>query len=562
MARSNPANILGPGRDNGVGDAPATRRRVAAGWGSLGLALAVLCVALAACGGSSSSSSSAAGKTAGGPAKPGGSLTVLLNSGYEGAWPTGLDPATNTNGAANQDLMNSIYGNLFELGPGGKITSDLASGYSFADGGKTLTIHLRPGVKFTDGTPFNAAAVAFNINRDIASPCTCSPKGAGWPLAKPAVTTPNASTVQLHYLAPFAPAADDFIDSDVNWVASPTALKKLGEQSFKITPVGAGPFTVVSDHLNSELALKKNPGYWQSGHPLINQLTFKAIGGDEAAYEAMQAGQAQAYVDMSTPAIIKEAKANSGLTVTQQTSTSPYDIQLNTSIPPFNNKLAREAIYYATNTPAIVSHIFDNQFPITQSFTGPGGLFYEPKVPGYLPYNLAKAKALVKQLGGLNVDLSTINVLVATESTEALQSQWAQAGIKSTIHSYALAALIQQFQGGKWQSFVQTAGSWDPAAGVGVYFRFGSKSPFSGVHDPKLDGILAAASGTVNSGTRAKDYASAAKYISDQADGPFLFAWAPSQVAKQGVAGPGLTTPLPAVVVSANVLWEDVSDSG
>src|ERR1035441_8208389 len=118
MARSNVPNILGRGRGNGVTDASLTRRRVAAGRGSLGLALAVSCVALAACGGSSSSSSSAGGKTGVVNANPGGSLTVLLNSGYEGAWPTGLDPATNTNGAANQDLMNSIYGNLFELGQG------------------------------------------------------------------------------------------------------------------------------------------------------------------------------------------------------------------------------------------------------------------------------------------------------------------------------------------------------------------------------------------------------------------------------------------------------------
>src|ERR1039457_2487506 len=118
MARSNVPNILGRGRGNGVTDAPLTRGRVAAGRGGL----AVACVALADCGGSSSSSSSAGGKTGVVNAKPGGSLTVLLNSGYEGAWPTGLDPATNTNGAANQDLMNSIYGNLIELGAGGKTT--------------------------------------------------------------------------------------------------------------------------------------------------------------------------------------------------------------------------------------------------------------------------------------------------------------------------------------------------------------------------------------------------------------------------------------------------------
>ena len=514
------------------------------------------CVALAACGGSSSSSSSASGTTG----THGGSMTVLLNSGYEGAWPTGLDPATNTNGAANQDLMNSIYGNLFELGPGGKIVPDLASGYTISDGGKTVTITLRPGVKFTDGTPFDAQAVASNIKRDLASPCTCNPKGSGAPFAPNPVTASGSNAVQLHFLAPYAPAIHAFIDGNVNWIASPTALQKLGEQQFKLAPVGAGPFKVASDTLSSQLVLKKNPNYWEAGHPLLNQLTFKSIGGDEAAYEAMLAGQAQAYVDMSTPQITQQAKSR--FTVTQQLSTSPYDLQLNTSIPPFNNKLAREAIYYATDSQAIASHLFAGQFPITQSFTGPGGLYYEPNVPGYLTYDLAKAKALVKQLGGLTINLDTINVLVATETTEALQSQWAQAGIKATIHSYDLAPLIQQFQSGKWQAFVQTAGSWDPATGVGVYFRFGAKSPFSGVHDPKLDALLLQASGALNDSTRAGLYAQAARYISDQADGPFMFGWAPSQVAAKGVSGPGLTTPLPAVVVSANVLWEDVSNGG
>ncbi len=562
---SDAENVFGGGsgsRLEGVGATRSSGRRRGA---IVILAAAAACLAISACGSSSKSSSSSSGSSSTSSssgtsaAHAGGSLTVLLNSGYEGAWPTGLDPATNTNGAANQDLMNSIYGNLFELGAGGTIINDLASSYSFADGGKTLTIDIRPGVKFTDGTPFNAAAVAANIKRDLASPCTCSPKGAGWPLAPTPITT-TATTVSLHYTVPFAPAVHDFIDANVNWIASPTALAKLGEQKFKIDPVGAGPFTVVSNTLSSQLVLKKNPNYWEAGHPLLDNLTFKSIGGDEAAYEAMQAGQAGAYVDMSTPAIINEAKSH--FTVTQQLSTSPYDLQLNTKIPPFNNKLAREAIYYATNFSLISQHIFDNKFPLTQSFTGAGGLFYNPTVPGYPTYNLAKAKALVKQLGGLNINLGTISVLVATETTEALQSEWAQAGIKATIHSYQLAPLIAQFESGKWQSFVQTAGSWDPASGVGVYFRFGSKSPFSGVHDPKLDALILGAASTLNNSQRAALYAKAAEYIAANDYGPFYFSWAPSQVAAKSVSGPGLTTPLPAVVVSANVLWEDVSDSG
>ena len=222
----------------------------------------------------------------------------------------------------------------------------------------------------------------------------------------------------------------------------------------------------MSDTLSSQLVLKKNPGYWQTGRPYLDSLTFKTVGSDEAAYEAMLAGQGQVYEDMSTPSLVKQAAQH--FNVENQLSTSPYDLQLNTLAPPFNNKLAREAIYAATDFAPILQHVFSNLYPVTQGFTGPGGICYEPTVPGYPPYDLAKAKALVQQLGGLTVNLGTIQNLVAQETTEALQTEWNAAGIKTTIASYPLAGLIAQFTSKKWQAMVQTAGSYDPAAGVGV----------------------------------------------------------------------------------------------
>jgi peptide/nickel transport system substrate-binding protein len=520
------------------------------------LFVAVGSMLLAACGSDSSnkSSTSTSTTTAQGQAQKGGALTVLLNGGYEGAWPAGLDPSTNTNGAANQSLMNSIYGQLFELGPGGKVIPDLATGTEISGGGKTIKIKLRPGVKFTDGTPFDADAVAFNIKRVLKSNCTCRPT---WPVKS--VTTEGNDTVVLNFTAPYGAITNSFFDSNANWIASPTALKKMGQKQFRIKPVGAGPFKVVSNKLSSELVLERNPSYWKPDRPLLDKLTFKSIGGDEAALQALQAGQAQAYEDMSTPALIDQAGKGGKFTVTQQLSTSPYNIQLNTAIPPFNDAKARQAIYFATDTEAIRTKLFKNKYPITQSFTGPGGLFHKDKVPGYRTYDLAKAKALVKELGGLNVDLGTINVLVAKQTTQALQSQWAQAGIKTTIHSYDLAPLIQAFQSKKWQAMLQTAGSFDPAAGVGVGFRFSSMSPFSGVKDKKLDAMLGQAAGELDQAKRGQLYADIGKYMSDQAYSPFLFAFAPANVVKKGVTGPGLTSPLPAVVVSPMVLWEEVS---
>ena len=123
---------------------------------------------------------------------------MLESAGFAGDWPAGLDPATNVNGAADQTQMDAIYGELWELTEGGKLRGDLATGYKFSDGGKTVTITLRPNVKFSDGTPLDAQAVVFNWTRDLASPCTCKPVLPG----KPTITAQGPGTVQIKLAAP------------------------------------------------------------------------------------------------------------------------------------------------------------------------------------------------------------------------------------------------------------------------------------------------------------------------------------------------------------------------
>jgi peptide/nickel transport system substrate-binding protein len=501
----------------------------------------------------SSTSATSTAATATGTPKPGGSLTVLELGGYAGAWPTGLDPATNVNGAADQDQMNSIFGQLFQLASGGKLIPDLAASATPSAGGKTWTITLQPNLKFSDGTPLDAAAVVSNWQRDLANPCTCKPI---LPPVK-SITAPNSTTVQITMAAPDGAFQNQLLVANLNWIASPTALKSMGEQAFKIKPVGAGPFTVVSDTLSNTLVLKKNPNYWQTGRPYLDNLTFKATADDESALEALQSGGAQAYDGMATPSLVSTYKSH--FTTTEQPATSPYDIQLNTTAPPFNNIKARQAIYYATDAAIIDQKLFGNQFQVVQGFTAPGGLFYYPNVPGYPTYDLNKAKALVKEIGGLNVNFFTLASPVNQNFMEALQTLWKEAGINTSIHLYSLAGLIQQFDTKKWQAALQTAGAWDPAAGVGLGFRFLSVSPFSGVHDPKLDALILGGQALVNPAARDKVYQQAAQYIAKNADGPFLFPLASWNVAVHGVQGPGLTTVIPSVVVNTPPLWQEVS---
>jgi peptide/nickel transport system substrate-binding protein len=545
---------------------------------------ALVLAGAAACGSGSASSGGGAGAApsvvksntsiAVAPPKAGGSLTVLEGKGFAGDWPLGLDPATNTTGSADQDYYNAVFGQLFELGDNGKLINDLATGYKFSNGNKTVTIDLRPGVKFSDGTPLTASVVAWNWTRDLQSSCTCAP--TSWQVARtnPKVpTSPPApgvikvlspTQIQLNLLQPNGAFINQMFDTIPNWIISESSFNKMGEKAFAKLPVGAGPFIMVSDSFSNQIVMKKNPGYWQApqGLPYLDNLTFKSVSGDEAAYEAMLAGEGQVYIDMSVPQLISQSQQH--FQVLNQLGTSPYDLQLNTASAPFNNPKARQAIYAMTNFQPILKKIFKDAYPAVEGFTGPGGICYQQKVPGYQQYDPTLAKQLVKESGldKVTLDLGTISTSpVASETTQALAQEWAQFGVKTTLHSYPLNALIQAFtaNGGKsWQAMIQTAGAYDPSSGVGVGFRFGSTSPFSGVHDPHLDQLLNQVVVSDKLSERCPIYNQAAEYIAKNYYGPFYFAFAPANVSVKGVAGPGLTTPLPAVALAPATLWEDV----
>lgn len=481
----------------------------------------------------------------------GGTLTVLENS--DVAWASGLSPFTNTSAGVDYSLNDAIFGELFELRAGGKVVGDLAKGYHITDGGKTLTIHLRHGVTFSDGTPFDASAVAFNFRKDLTTSCSCKPT---W--SARSITAPNRYTVVVHLKVADGAIIDQFQDSIVNWIASPTALRKMGKSKFAEAPVGAGPFKVVSDTENSKLVLRRNPRYWQKGHPYLNGLVFQTTSDDESALEDLRAGDGQAYEAMSTPTLVPAFKA-AGLKVTADAATATSDVQLNAMAPPFNNLKAREAVYYATDAAALDKGINRDTFPVSQSFTGPTGLFYEPKVPGYRTYDLAKAKKLVHQLGGLSFTLMTNSGPQQPQIAKALQSMYQAAGIHVTLQIVDLASLVQNYLGHKWNAAVSTAGSFDPAAATGLAFRYLGGTPFSGVNDPHLNRLITAAASIRNLKARAKVYASIAAYLNKRAYSPFLYSVAVWNVAAKGVSGPGLTTQLPEAIRSPIILWEDVS---
>ena len=523
----------------------------------------ILVVLVVSVGCSSPNDGTAGSESRSGTLTPrGGDLVALLAASSAGNWPTGLDPATNTSSGLNLSLMNAIFGGLFQLtadedGSNPRIVGILASGYEIANGGRTLIIRLREGLRFSDGTALDAEALRFNIERNIDAPCSCAP--IRWPWAEnDRVVVIDEHTVALNFSRPYSAAIHGLPVININWPASPTALTKMGDAEFKLRPVGAGPFKVVSNQLSTKLELERNPDYWQPNRPYLDRLVFQSIASEQAAYLALLSGDAQVVEGVTSTAVIEEALGNSNVTVTQQPATAPYVIQLNTGTQPFDNQLAREAIYLATDVDAIRTGLFKGWYPVSQSFTGPGGLFHLERIPEYRKYDPERARAIVEDLGGLEVRLGTIQSFVAEQVITALQSQWQAAGIDTSIETLEFGALIGQLRAREWQALLQTVGSYDPESSTGVTLRFGSGQLFSGVADETLDAIFAEAAAATDEDERDALYLKAARHISDNAYAPFLFAFAPTQLSAAGVHGPGLTTRIPPIAVNTGILWQDV----
>jgi peptide/nickel transport system substrate-binding protein len=356
--------------------------------------------------------------------------------------------------------------------------------------------------------------------------------------------------VILHLSRLFSPLPSAFINAIPGYIYSPTALQSEGEQQFSEKPVGAGPFEVQSDVANSTLTLVKNPGYWEKGHPYLSGLVFQSEGEDSSALLSMQSGEGQAITGLAQITSITQARSTSGWQVIAPPSQTWEFVALNQGAAPFNNILAREAITYATNPKQISDVLYHGYYPITEGPSSAGQLFYEWKVPGYDSYNLAKAQKLVTQLGGLTVNLQTTsNTVYWSTEAEALASQWALAGIKTTIQVTSLLQLEVSLKDGNWQAADSNWGNYaDPALALPNYFS--STGPFTGTHDGSLDGLMNKGAELISPTLRFKIYQQIYQHMATQADAVFLYQKKLFTVALKSVHG--LPTNQP------NNYWENV----
>lgn len=378
------------------------------------------------------------------------------------AWPT-LDPSQAAFRGTDQPISSLIYGNLFTVGPNNSYKPSLATGYKLSNDGLTFTMSLRSGVIFQDGTPFNAAAVKASLTRDLDPSNQCSCLSFLKPISS--ITTPSNTEVQLHFSHPDGTILAALSGSAASYVPSPTAVAKEGK-NFGNAPVGAGPFKVTHNAVNATLTLSSWPGYWDKKNVHVNSIVITSETSGPSEYATLQSGGAQMLnLPFGNPQVEQEAKENTNLNVTTALGYAGL-VYLNPAKAPFNKLAARQAVQYATNAPALSKGLYYGLEPATQQLAGQGQAGYPGStLPGYPKFNLAKAKSLVKQLGGLSFTVDTGTTAPAVQEASELQKQWQAAGMKVTIAQLSPTAGIAALQDASFQSSISAYSSQPDSVG-------------------------------------------------------------------------------------------------
>jgi peptide/nickel transport system substrate-binding protein len=418
---------------------PARRRslRLAA----VGLiAAALVGIVLAGCGGSSSGSGSSTGASADGGSGGSSATTAADTSeaggppsgtlGWSTAAPTAWDPVVSAAGNDVSDL-SLVYASLTRLRPEGEAEPALATKWEFSKDGKTMTLFLRKGIKFTDGTPFNAEAVKVNLERgehesdsliipyleDIKSEKVVNPYELQLSLAKP------------DYVLPLV------FGGKVGMMASPKAIKE-NPKGLATQPVGAGPFELTNYTAPTSATLVRNPGYWDAKDIHLEGVDLKFFTDEQALLSSLLSNQVQ-LANIGGEQVPTAESA--GFEVAEFPSLHVASIEVNDKMGPFTDHKFVEAVNYAIDRETLLETLSGGHGEVDVEPFAPGYSAFNKSVANLYSYDPEKAEALLKEA---NYDGTPITItwfaaptLNFQSESEQLQSQLEAVGIKATIKS-------------------------------------------------------------------------------------------------------------------------------
>jgi len=342
-----------------------------------------------------------------------------------------------------------IYDQLVEYAPG-KLDPQpgLARSWEFSNGGKTIVFHLRD-AKFSDGTPVTAADVVFSLNRFKDPKVNNLLPFLATSIAS--VTAANAKTVVMKLKRP-----DGAILSNLSvFPASITpqaVVKKLGDKAFAQAPVGSGPFVVDKWVRGQHLTMTRNEHHWRPGKPYLDGVEFDYITNDNTRILSLQSGQVDVAENIPFSQVGTLDKGSTRVEIAPLASIDA--IWLNNTHKPFDDKLVRQALNYATDKEAINRVVYFGHAEVAD------GIFpffkYSAKAVKNYPYDIDKAKALLARSSapkGFDVTI----LIPSEDQTKAqmmavVKQLWGKLGVNVTIQNMETNALFTKYMNGDYEA--------------------------------------------------------------------------------------------------------------
>lgn len=432
----------------------------------------------------------------------GGTLTIGMQS--ESA---SLDP---TVGSA-REAGSAIYDSLLKLDESSQPQPYLAESMTTPDDGRTWLLTLRPGVTFHDGTPLNAEAVIFNVQRHIDR--TASP-GHLYTQTIKSMTAVDDRTVRFDLTSPngsFPIAfALPFNQGNLGAIGSPTAIEKWGDD-YGRHPVGAGPFAFVEWVPDSRIVLRKFDQYWQPGLPYLDGIIMRPIPDTDSRSASIANGDVD-LVFAGYHIEILRASEDPDLDVYYGQGGGGQYLNLNVNEAPFDDRRMREAVVRSVDLRALSATQFRGAMDEARTAFPEDSPFYSREAADLYPaFDLEAARKLVEEYradgGDPNFTLSTSSAPNNVSLATFLQAQWAAAGMTVQLDFSDLAAFKQVAISGKFQASTTVLGPWDgPYPSMLAMYRTGGSTNYGRYSNPEVDAALDEAESATDPAQQAAAY--------------------------------------------------------
>ena len=362
-------------------------------------------------------------------------------------------------------VFASICDKLFDVDAKLNIVPQLALSHETSEDGKTVTIKLRPNVKFHDGEPLDAEAAKYSLERHMTMQGSFRRPDLG-PVDKVEVVDPL--TIRLVLKAPSSPLIAQLTDR-AGMMVSPKAAKEAGDK-FGIKPVCAGPYKFVERVQQDRIVVEKFADYWNKAHVFIDKITYLPIIDATVRLANLKSGTLD-LLERLNATDIAAVKSDNRLKLSAVPDLSYWGITINVANgdkaknPLGQHAKVRQALSLAIDRDAVNQVVFNGEFVPGNQWVGPDSFYYQKSLP-VLKRDVAKAKALIKEAGvtpPIAIDFMVPQGAENKAVSEVVQAMAAEAGFDMKIRVTEFATSLKSAEQGEYQAYlIGWSGRTDP----------------------------------------------------------------------------------------------------